>query len=500
MLKTMSISTKLYLLVLLAAVLSLALVLNAWFHLRHVETGVELLTTQLYEDLVLVQDLRGDLLELSLREQFQRSGLEEQSNEDRAEIAALTKRIADALETLSTRSWLLGAGRDLRNAVFSLREYVADITVSDFDAQDSEELEDAIGVMRAMSSEILSRVRDESSAVTARLKASRDIIVFGSVASSAVLFLAAAYLLRSHVVRPVSELSTLLEEVARDLDFTRRHSFELEDEIGRASSAFNRLMEQSQSALRELSQNTTQVAGGAAQASGAIGQVAEGAQLQIDDLNQIVEAMQQTSLSIADAAQTTRDASQQAAAAARLVEDGRHRMSTMMQAARGIEEDSKRINRISDAITRIANETHMLSLNASIEAARAGEHGKGFAVVAEQVGQLAEDAAQSAQEIQALAKQVEGDAARSVEIAERLEHAMDEISHHVSESDQMVRSVAAAVEEQRASVARIEVNVGSLREIGQGNATAAEEITATMIELSKLAQRSREQVDRFKTA
>ena len=141
----------------------------------------------------------------------------------------------------------------------------------------------------------------------------------------------------------------------------------------------------------------------------------------------------------------------------------------------------------------------MLSLNASIEAARAGDNGKGFAVVAEQVGQLAEDSAQSSQEIQALAKQVEADAARSLDVAEALERAMDENSRHVSESDAMVRSVAAAVEEQRASVARIEVNVGSLREIGQGNATAAEEITATMIELSKLAQRSREQVDRFKT-
>ena len=98
------------------------------------------------------------------------------------------------------------------------------------------------------------------------------------------------------------------------------------------------------------------------------------------------------------------------------------------------------------------------------------------------------------------AKQVQADATRSLDAAEALERAMDEISRHVSESDAMVRSVAAAVEEQRASVARIEVNVGSLREIGQGNATAAEEITATMIELSKLAQRSREQVDRFKTS
>jgi methyl-accepting chemotaxis protein len=345
----------------------------------------------------------------------------------------------------------------------------------------------------------LNRILDQRRDVLIQLEDTRNLIIIGSVASFLFFALLAAYLVRNHVVAPVTQLSRLLQDVAGTLDFTRRHRHDMNDEFGSASEAFNQLMDETGTALRQLSQNTTQVAGGASQASSAIGQVAEGAQVQIDDLNQIAEAMQQTSQSIGDAARTTREASQQAASAARLVEDGHQRMATLMQAARGIEEDSKRINRISDAITRIASETHMLSLNASIEAARAGEHGKGFAVVAEQVGQLAEDAAQSAQEIQALVKQVEADATRSLNTAERFEQAMNEISHHVSESDAMVRSVAAAVEEQRASVARIEVNVGSLREIGQGNATAAEEITATMIELSKLAQRSREQVDRFKT-
>ena len=499
MLKSLSISTKLYLMVICAVTISVASGVNAYVQLLQVEQRVGVLTGELDEDLIAVQDLRGDLLELSLRQQFMASNAAAVDAEDRAAVADLTQRIDRALTDLSTRSWMSEAS-ELRNAVFQLREYVRDLSDDVLGVDSAEELDSAIELMRDMSDEISSRVVAERDAVNRLLDNSGYQIIGGSIAGFLFIALFGTYLIRSLVVRPVAELSAMLEEVARDLDFTRRHTYENEDEIGRASVAFNRLMEQSQAALRELSQNTTQVAGGAAQASGAIGQVAEGAQLQIDDLNQIVESMQQTSLSIADAAKTTREASEQAAAAARLVRDGRQRMELMVQSARGIEEDSKRINRISDAITRIANETHMLSLNASIEAARAGDHGRGFAVVAEQVGQLAEDSAQSSAEIQALAKQVESDAARSLDVAEALERAMDEISQRVSESDAMVRSVAAAVEEQRASVARIEVNVGSLREIGQGNATAAEEITATMIELSKLAQRSREQVDRFKTS
>ena len=501
MLRSMSISTKLYALVFFAVLLSLTLVANGIVQLREVEIRIERLTTQYFEDMILIQDLRGDLLELSLVEQRVRTATDDAvRSQARGQVALLTTEIAASLQLLGDQSWIQDGNDELLASIYELRNYIANPETQELDQAQSIELSIALTSISTLVDDITGRVLAERVQTLSLLKGARVPIVFGPLVSTFVLLVLAGLLVRSHVVRPLTELRKLLGEVADELDFTRRHTYQRDDEIGKASTAFNALMEQVQGALRELSQNTTQVAGGATQASNAIGQVAEGAQTQIDDLNQIAEAMQQTSLSITEAAHTTREASQQAAAAAALVTEGRGRMDGMLRVSRGIAEDSKRINRISDAITRIANETHMLSLNASIEAARAGDQGKGFAVVAQQVGQLAEDAAESAQEILALAKQAEADAARSVESAETLGVTMDEISERVSESDAMVRSVATAVEEQRASVARIEVNVGSLREIGQGNATAAEEITATMIELSKLAQRSREQVDRFKTA
>lgn len=73
---------------------------------------------------------------------------------------------------------------------------------------------------------------------------------------------------------------------------------------------------------------------------------------------------------------------------------------------RELESNSKQIGQITETITSIAQQTNLLSLNASIEAARAGEHGKGFAVVAEEVRKLAEQSNEGAEEVAKLTKKI----------------------------------------------------------------------------------------------
>ena len=83
-------------------------------------------------------------------------------------------------------------------------------------------------------------------------------------------------------------------------------------------------------------------------------------------------------------------------------------------------ESVKRIQAATEFITSIAEETNLLSLNASIEAARAGESGKGFAVVADEIRNLAEQSASTVGNIQEVTERVQTAVARLTTDAKRL--------------------------------------------------------------------------------
>jgi methyl-accepting chemotaxis protein len=247
-----------------------------------------------------------------------------------------------------------------------------------------------------------------------------------------------------------------------------------------------------------VTENIRKVAIAATQASSAVSQVSDGSNVQLTALKQSAGALGQSTEAIAEVAHSTQLASEQAKEAANLVADGIRQMDRMVDVVNVISENSNQISQIAGAISHIASQTNMLALNAAIEAARAGENGKGFAVVAEEVRKLAENSGSLAQEIASLVQHATEAAGRGVALAREVSDNMHQIADGVQQSDRLVGAIATAMEEQQATVRGINTNVAELTRIGQSNATAAEEITATMLDLSKLAERSRADVDEFK--
>jgi methyl-accepting chemotaxis protein len=263
--------------------------------------------------------------------------------------------------------------------------------------------------------------------------------------------------------------------------------------------AINTLLEGSNTTLREINTTTRQVASAVSEASVAVGQVSSGARAQNTAVAQVTQALAESAKAIRLVSTSANAASEKGVMAAQLVERGQISAEQLARIVETIAQNSRKISQITQVIAGIANRTHILSLNAAIEAARAGEHGKGFVVVAQEVGKLAESAAQNAQQITDIVEQATTDAAEGRTASVAVKQTMDSIAGDVSQTSQMIRSIAVAMEEQQAMVTQIEGNVTDLRGIASSNAVAAEEITATMIQLSQLADEQSQKLATFKT-
>jgi methyl-accepting chemotaxis protein len=111
-----------------------------------------------------------------------------------------------------------------------------------------------------------------------------------------------------------------------------------------------------------------------------------------------------------DAAQALlADAAAQITTSARAIERNARRQDASVEIISELEHRAKDIGEVTQAVSRISDQTHLLALNAAIEAARAGDHGRGFAVVADEVRALAETSDRNAQTVKGLANDIQND-------------------------------------------------------------------------------------------
>lgn len=248
------------------------------------------------------------------------------------------------------------------------------------------------------------------------------------------------------------------------------------------------------SSSTEMSAISEQMSSGANQASGKSNSVATSSEEMSSNMTSVASAMEQTSTNVglvATAAEqmnsTINEIAQNAQKACTITDQA---VSEANSASGKIEELGKAANEIgmvTEAITEISEQTNLLALNATIEAARAGEAGKGFAVVANEIKELAKQTAGATEEIKKKIEGIQGSTAGTVS-------EIEEVSKVINQVNNIVTTIASAVEEQSVTTKEIAANVAQasqgIQEVTQNVAQSSDvsaEIAKDIADVNKAA-------------
>ncbi len=168
-----------------------------------------------------------------------------------------------------------------------------------------------------------------------------------------------------------------------------------------------------------------------------------------------------------------------------------------MEAVSKIHETSRQVVGIIQTIEEIADQTNLLSLNASIEAARAGEAGKGFAVVADEIGKLAMESSKAANMTRDLIGVSMEEIDRGSAIAKGVMTSLEESVQAVDNINGMIRKTAENAATQATNMDQIRMGIEEIARGVQDNSAAAQETSATSEQLASQAVVLNELVQRF---
>ncbi len=306
--------------------------------------------------------------------------------------------------------------------------------------------------------------------------------------------------------RPLVQLVNALN-VMRQGDFTERMKLERKDEFGTVAEGFNRMIDELAALVGQVQKSGLQVTTSVTEVSATAKQQQATAKEIAATTAEIGATSKEISATSKELVKTMNEVSTVAEKTASLAGSGQSGLSHMgdtmhhvMEAAGSItsklavlNEKASNITQVVTTITKVADQTNLLSLNAAIEAEKAGEHGRGFAVVATEIRRLADQTAVATYDIEQTVKEIQSAVSASV-------MGMDKFSEEVRRGMQDIQQISGQLSEIIQQVQALAPRVEAVNEGMQAQATGAEQITQALTQLNEAAQQTVESLQQSTVA
>lgn len=263
------------------------------------------------------------------------------------------------------------------------------------------------------------------------------------------------------------------------------------------SESFRGIVSSLSAAMREIDNNAQCVQNGAVDLAGASQMLAEGATDQASAIEELTATITDISEKIATNAKNAEKAKEIVADMGNQIIESNEHMKKNTEAMDNIREASNKIAEIISSIEEIADQTALLSLNASIEAARAGESGKGFAVVATQIGALADQSSEAAKNTKDLIQNAITAVEEGMELANSTAESLLAVVDNVKIVNDSMAEIAEASDNQAEAASQITEGISQIAGVVESNSATSEESAAASEELSSQADVLKELVGRF---
>ena len=348
--------------------------------------------------------------------------------------------------------------------------------------------------------EILIRQENDRLAAAAEVADTHSVRAYWIIALSLMvgvsLALAAGYILLQAIKRPLARLIAAMEPM-RVGDFSQKAALALDGEFGVLAGGLDLMANSLSSLIRrvqksglQVNTSATEIAATAQQQLSTAGEIAT-------TTSQIGATSKEISATSRELVETIKDIAEVAEKTAVLAGSGQAGLARMKTTMRQVTEASasigarlgtlsekaSNIGTVVTTISKVADQTNLLSLNAAIEAEKAGDYGRGFAVVATEIRRLADQAAGATSDIEQMVKDMQSAVAAGV-------MGMDKFSEEVRRGAEVVQQVSEELSQIINHVQTLTPNFETVSEGMQSQSLGAQQISDSLSQLSEAAQQT----------